>query len=121
MVRLSTSPLAFVISIQLAAAIKEIGFGSWFSDPELTFGNNKYFVFWSKQSSDSHAQPHCYADAGTLEFDVGDLTNIVSFWSGNNKGRFEDEPGDEYKYTHKFKKHVEGEKEWGQLVYLTID
>ena len=123
MVRLFTGLLALAASIHSAAAIREIDFGACFGDAELTFGNNQYFIFWEKGGNDHTARPRCFAEAGKRDFAVGEIDEIVEYWSGNNEGTLTYEPGDGSMYEHHFPKHVTGKRSeltWRQAVSLEI-
>lgn len=121
MVQITKTALALATLLQTTNAIKRIDDAACFADSELTFGQNQYFIFYTRDPGAIRPIPWCYAESGTKEYDVGDFINIVSYRAGNNAGRFEYEPGDGSMYKHEFSKQDDNTQDYYQLVYLTID
>lgn len=123
MVRTTTASLLALTAmfLQSASAIKEIGWGACFGDTEIP-GGGKYFALGEKSGSDTTVYFRCWGDAGDTDIDFGP---IVTFYSGNNAGSFEYEPGDGSRYRHDFDKGVENDDNdgdgWGAVVQIHID
>jgi hypothetical protein len=123
MVRITAASLLAVAAtyLQSVSAIREIDFASCFGDTQIPFGN-QYFAIGSKKSTDTAVYFRCWAEAGETDIDI---SNIVTYNSGNNAGFFEYEPGDGWKYRHSFGKGVVNNnrdgKGWGAVVKIHID
>ncbi|KAK7755640.1 hypothetical protein SLS62_002250 [Diatrype stigma] len=118
----SASLLVLIASLlQTTSAIKEIGFGPCFGDTEIP-GGSKYLALGEKSGSDTAVYFRCWGDAGDTDIDFGP---IVTFYSGNNAGYFEYEPGDGSRYRHSFDKGVSNDNHdgdgWGAVVKIHID